>query len=118
MKQELHVAVIGSRSITDADLSKYIPRDATMLISGGASGVDTLAEKYAASHDLPIRILRPNYAVYGKRAPLLRNRQIIECADLVIAVWDGVSRGTAYTIDYAHERGVPVQLYIPPKKQE
>lgn len=115
-RNELRVAVIGSRSITDADLSGYIPRDATMLISGGASGVDTLAETYAKTHRLPIRILRPNYALYGKRAPLLRNQQIVECADLVIAVWDGVSSGTAYTIDYAHERGVPVQIFIPPKK--
>jgi nucleoside 2-deoxyribosyltransferase len=40
----------------------------------------------------------------------------VECADLVIAIWDGESTGTAYTIDYAHERGVPVRLYIPPAK--
>ena len=43
-KEELKVAVIGSRGIDGADLSRYIPKEATMLISGGAVGVDTLAE--------------------------------------------------------------------------
>lgn len=117
MKKSLCVAVIGSRSITDADLAKYIPEDAASLVSGGAEGVDTLAEAYARSHGIPIRIIRPNYELYGKHAPILRDKQIVECADLVIAVWDGVSAGTAFTVDYAHERNVPVRLYIPQKTQ-
>ena len=115
--REFCVAVIGSRSITDAELEKYIPQDATCLVSGGAEGIDTLAEAYAAKHGLPIRVIRPNYELYGKHAPLLRDKQIVECADLVVAVWNGVSAGTAFTIDYAHERNVPVQLYIPQKTQ-
>ena len=109
------VAVVGSRSITDADLAKYIPQDATCLVSGGAEGVDTLAERYAKEHGIPIRVIRPNYELYGKHAPILRDKQIVECADLVVAVWDGVSTGTAFTVDYAHERNVPVRLYIPQK---
>jgi predicted Rossmann fold nucleotide-binding protein DprA/Smf involved in DNA uptake len=113
-KAELRVAVIGSRSIDYADLSRYIPEEATALISGGAVGVDTLAEAYAKEKGLPIRIIKPQYEIFGRKAPLLRDRQIVECADLVIAIWDGESTGTAYTIDYAHEKGVPVRLYIPP----
>ena len=116
-KESFCVAVIGSRGISRADLSAYIPKQTTCLVSGGAMGVDSLAEEYAKEHGLPIRIIRPNYELFGKRAPLLRNRQIVECADLVVAVWDGKSAGTAYTIDYAHEKGVPVKLYIPPEKQ-
>lgn len=116
-KDSFCVAVIGSRGISRADLSAYIPPQTTCLVSGGAMGVDTLAEEYAKEHGLPIRIIRPNYELFGKRAPLLRNRQIVECADLVVAVWDGQSPGTSYTIDYAHERGVPVKLYIPPENQ-
>ena len=116
MKEELRVAVIGSRGIDQADLSRYIPEEATMLISGGAMGVDSLAEAYAAEKGLPIKVIKPQYSLFGKRAPLVRNRQIVECADLVVAIWDGESSGTAYTIDYAHEKGVPVRLYIPPTK--
>ncbi len=115
--KKLCVAVIGSRSIKDAVLEKYIPREAAMLVSGGAEGVDTLAEAYAKTHGIPIRVIRPNYELYGKHAPILRDKQIVECADLVIAVWDGVSKGTAFTIDYAHERNVPVRLFIPQKSQ-
>lgn len=117
MNKQLCVAVIGSRSITDADLSKYIPAQAASLVSGGAEGVDALAEAYARAHGLPIRIIRPNYELYGKHAPILRDKQIVECADLVIAVWDGVSAGTAFTVDYAHERNVPVRLYVLQKSQ-
>lgn len=113
--QQLCVAVIGSRSIQKADLARYLPAETTMLISGGAVGVDTLAEEYARKHGLPIRVIRPNYDLYGRKAPLVRNRQIVECADLVIALWDGSSSGTAYTVGYANERGVPVRLYIPPQ---
>lgn len=116
-KEPFCVAVIGSRGLSWADLSAYIPPNATSLVSGGAMGIDTLAEEYAKKHGLPIRVIRPNYSVFGKQAPLLRNRQIVECADLVIAVWDGHSPGTAYTVDYAHEKGVPVQLYILPENQ-
>ena len=116
-KEPFCVAVIGSRGISYADLSAYIPGEATCIVSGGAMGVDTLAEEFAKEHGLPIRVICPNYELFGKRAPLIRNRQIVECADLVVAVWDGSSPGTAYTIDYAHERGIPVKLYIPAPKQ-
>lgn len=112
-QQSLCVAVIGSRGIKQADLARYLPAETAMLISGGAAGVDTLAEEYAKQHGLPIRVIRPNYALYGRKAPLLRNRQIVECADLVVALWDGSSPGTAFTVEYAHERGIPVRLYIP-----
>ena len=43
----MKVAVVGSRSIGEADISRFIPPDADLIISGGAVGVDTLAEKYA-----------------------------------------------------------------------
>lgn len=112
-EQPLRVAVIGSRGIKRTDIARYLPAETTMLVSGGATGVDTLAEEYAERHGLPIRIIRPNYALYGRKAPLIRNRQIVECADLVVALWDGSSPGTAFTVNYAHERGVPVRLYIP-----
>lgn len=111
-KSEYRVAVVGSRSITAADLEKYIPASATMLLSGGAVGVDRLAERYAASHGLPIRVIPPDYALFGRSAPLIRDRQIVDEADLVIAVWDGSSPGTRYTVEYARRSGTPLRLYI------
>ena len=110
-EQKLCVAVIGSRGIKRADLSRYLPAETTMIVSGGAVGVDTLAEEYAKQRGLPIRIIRPDYERYGRKAPLIRNREIVDCADLVVAFWDGSSHGTAYTVNYAKARGVPVRLY-------
>lgn len=112
-QQQLCVAVIGSRGIKQVDLARYLPAETTMLVSGGAVGVDTLAEEYAHRHGLPIRIIRPDYAQYGRKAPLLRNKLIVDCADLVVAIWDGSSHGTAFTVNYARERGVPVRVYTP-----
>ncbi len=108
----MKVAVVGSRSIGNADISRYIPPDADLIISGGAVGVDTLAEEYADSHGIKKLILYPDYELYGKSAPLIRDKLIVDHADLVIAVWDGVSSGTEFTISYAKRRGVPCEIYI------
>ena len=108
----MKVAIIGSRSIDNADIGRHIPPDTTLIISGGAVGVDTLAEKYADAHGIKKMILLPNYELYGKSAPLIRDRLIVDNADVVIAFWDGESRGTAYTISYAKQRKVPCHVYI------
>ena len=104
------IAVVGSRSITAFDLSPYIPANCGLIISGGAKGVDTLAEKYALSHRIETLILKPDYKQFGRGAPLKRNESMIQQADMVLAVWDGKSRGTAYSIEYAKKQGKPVQV--------
>ena len=73
----MKLLVVGSRSIESFDLSKYINKEVSLIISGGAKGVDTLAEKYADKHGISKLILRPNYNLYGKAAPLLRNKQMV-----------------------------------------
>ena len=57
----------------------------------------------------------PEYARYGRTAPLKRNITIIENADLVLAFWDGASRGTKYVIDNCKKRNIPVKIYMPGK---
>lgn len=108
----MKIAVIGSRSITNVDIGKYIPSDITQLITGGARGVDTLAEKYADGHKILKLIIKPDYGKIGKFAALIRNRQIVDSADIAIAIWDGFSRGTKYTVDYAKRISKPVLVYI------
>ena len=63
----MKVAVIGSRSISNADISRFIPPDAELIISGGAIGVDTLAEKYADAKGIKKMILYPDYELYMRR---------------------------------------------------
>ena len=110
----MKVAVIGSRGLTINDLGKYLPEDTTEIVSGGAKGIDTCARNYALSHDLKLTEFLPEYNKYGRGAPLKRNLQIIEYADVVIAFWDGKSRGTKYVIDNCKKLGVQVDVHILP----
>ena len=108
------VAVIGSRSITEVDFGKILPENTTELISGGANGVDSLAASYAAEHNIPIRVIRPDYKRYFyRRAPLERNQLIVDTADFVVAVWDGSSTGTKDALTRAQNAGKPVRVYSP-----
>lgn len=107
----MRVAVVGSRDI-HVNIDNYIPSHTTTIISGGARGVDTLAEEYADKHNLGKLIFKPEYDKYGRSAPLVRNRLIVENADIVVAIWDGRSRGTKYTIDYARKLNKHLRLFV------
>ena len=94
----MKIAVIGSRNLS-VDLSPYIPVYATTIISGGANGIDRRAAAYAQDNGLELIEFLPDYDQYGRLAPLHRNNEIIDSADMVIAIWDGRSRGTKYVIN-------------------
>lgn len=114
----LKLLVAGSRSITYINLELYIPPMTGMIISGGASGIDALAELYADKHRISKTILRPRYDKYKKSAPLKRNDKMVEMCDLVLIFWDGKSRGTKHTIDYAEKIGKPMRVYNYLNKKE
>ena len=107
----MRVAVVGSRSIEVANLKRFLPKDTTEIVSGGAKGVDTQAREYALAHNLKLTEFLPEYEKYGRGAPLKRNITIIENADLVVAFWDGVSRGTKFVIEECNKRGKPIQIF-------
>ena len=114
-KQIMKVAVIGSRSVENSELlflkmKEKIPKNCSEIISGGAVGVDQLAERYAKEFELQLKLFPPEYDKYGKKAPLFRNEKIIENSDYVIAFWDGNSAGTAYSIAKCVEFGKPVRI--------
>ena len=101
----MKLLVAGSRGVRRFDLEKYIPEQTDMIITGGAVGIDTLAEQYADKKHLSKLILRPQYERYGRAAPLKRNEQMVELCDVVLVVWDGSSKGTRHTIEYAEKIG-------------
>jgi hypothetical protein len=109
----MKVAVIGSRGLAVPDLKKYLPPETTEIVSGGAKGVDTSAREYAAANGLKLTEFLPEYDKYGRGAPLKRNITIIEYADVVLAFWDGRSRGTKFVIDNCKKMGVPVKVFLP-----
>lgn len=106
----MKLLIVGSRSITDFDLSPYISVDVDTVISGGAVGIDSLAERYADLHRLSKYIMRPRYDFYGRSAPLKRNEEMVEMADAVLIIWDGCSKGTQYTLKYTRKINKPITL--------
>ncbi len=108
----MKVAVIGSRGLQIENLGDYLPPETTEIISGGAHGVDACAREYAQRQGLKLTEYLPEYSRYGRAAPLKRNITIIENADLVLAFWDGRSRGTKYVIDNCKKRNIPVEIHI------
>ena len=108
----MKLLIAGSRKIEHFDFSPYISDSITTIISGGAKGIDSLAEQYADVHRLSKIIIRPEYKKYGKAAPLKRNELLVQIADKILIVWDGVSKGTKYTIDYANKLNKDIQIIL------
>ncbi len=106
----MKLLIVGSRSITDFELSPYIAADVDTVISGGANGIDSLAEQHADLHRLSKYIIRPRYDLYRRAAPLKRNEEMVDIADAVLVVWDGSSKGAQYTLKYAKSKNKPITL--------
>ena len=71
----MKLLIAGSRSITSFDLSPYIPDEVDLIITGGAKGIDTLAEAYAKERGIPTLTVKPCYEKYGRAAPILRDEE-------------------------------------------
>ena len=108
------IAIVGSRNWRDIpSIDKFVeglPKG-TVVVSGGARGVDRIAEIAASRHGLETSIHLPDWDLHGKAAGFIRNRQIVDDADEVVAFWDGGSRGTKSTIDLAKKQGKPVRVF-------
>lgn len=107
--------IAGSRSICKYSIvKKAIEKsrfEITTVISGGAIGVDTLGEDYGAELSIPIIKMPAEWDKYGRKAGHLRNEQMADIAEALIAIWDGVSRGTMHMINIAKKKGLKVFVY-------
>lgn len=112
----MKVIIAGSRTIEDYELLEYVIKQSgfniTEIVSGGASGVDTLAERYAKENNIIFTKFAAPWNLYGKAAGPIRNRIMAEYADALIAIWDGESSGTRNMIHEAILRGKRVYRYI------
>ena len=108
----MKVAIVGSRNLTNIALDRYINDEAEEIVSGGAVGVDLCAAKYAKSKGLRLTEFFPQYECYGRAAPIVRNKQIVDYADEIIVFWNGSSRGTLSVIKYAQKTGKPLKVIV------
>ena len=106
----MKIAVIGSRNLVVKNICRYIPRACTEIVSGGAKGVDTCAADFAVENNVKLTEFLPEYNIYGRGAPIVRNKKIVEYADEIIAFWDGESRGTLSVINYCIKIGKPCRV--------
>ena len=113
MEDFLKIGVVGSRSFNDYKLMKdtldeYKDR-VFLIVSGGAKGADSLAERWAKENHVKTLIIRPEWrdgeGIYNPRAGFDRNEDIVDNSDIIIAFWDSLSRGTEDTISIAKEQG-------------
>lgn len=123
-KQEIILLVLGSRSIHRyhwcynciTHALNYVsikPSDITLLVNGGAEGVDQAAREWAMFQDPPVnvKLYKPDWDNDGIQAGMIRNTEMIEKATHVIAIWDGESSGTQQGIELAKKKGTLIGVF-------
>lgn len=105
-RMSMRVAVVGSRSFADYERLRFVLNGLTigLIISGGARGADKLAERYAEEHGIETKVFLPDWDAHGKSAGFLRNEDIVRACDMLVAFWDGKSKGTQHSIRLADEQ--------------
>ncbi|BAF73240.1 DUF2493 domain-containing protein [Sulfurovum sp. NBC37-1] len=117
MENITKVAVVGSRGFEDYVLFKTVMDkfladfESVAFVSGGASGADSLAERYAKEHGIEVIVFKPEWKRYGKRAGYMRNAQIWKEADVGIAFWDGESKGTRHSFKLAKKMSKELRVF-------
>ena len=114
----MRILVCGSRSFNDELI--FLPWmrdivnmsvDTVEIISGGAQGADAMAEKFADENGYPKTVVRPDWETDGKSAGIKRNLEMLDMnPDIVVAFWDGKSRGTQHTLIEAMKRKTPTLM--------
>lgn len=111
----MKVIIAGSRDITNYSLVEKAVQESdftiTEVVSGCCRGVDQLGEQWATEHSVSVARFPANWSVHYKAAGPIRNKEMAEYADALIALWDGQSKGTKNMIDTAKKLGLKVFIY-------
>jgi predicted Rossmann fold nucleotide-binding protein DprA/Smf involved in DNA uptake len=112
----LKVAIVGSRHFSEpdrvADYVRSLPAKASVL-TGSASGVDAAATKAAREKGIPVQVMPASFdemADASKAAA--RNQRLVDACDVLVAFWDGSSKGTRATVERALDSGKEVHVFV------
>lgn len=109
----MKIGVIGSRTFSDYTLLEKTLnqfKSIDLIVSGGAKGADLLSEKYAKEYNINTLIHYPDWNEHGRMAGFVRNSDIVNDSDIVIAFWDKKSKGTRDSIKKCHNKNTPVYI--------
>lgn len=98
------------RSVIDFMLSGIKTQKHIEIVSGGAKGADVLGERYAKEMGYALKIFPADWDKYGKKAGPVRNQQMADYGDALVAFWDGKSKGTANMIANARMKNLLVRI--------
>jgi hypothetical protein len=114
----LKIIIAGSRDFTDREFlfktmnSITLKLDKVIVVLGGARGADKLGEEWADASGFTREIYYPDYEKYGStRAPLMRNEEMAQNADVLVAFHKNNSSGTAHMIQMARKYGLEVRVF-------
>lgn len=112
----MKVIIAGSRTIEDYDIVKKAIREAnfniTEVVCGMASGVDSLGERYALEHFIPVTYFPADWKKMGKSAGYIRNEEMAKYGEALIAVIENTSKGTMHMIELAKKYKLVVYVKI------
>jgi len=109
--------IAGSRSVDNFHLvckaveESGFADEITEVVSGGAMGVDKLGERIAKKFGFHLKIFPADWKKYDKAAGMIRNKQMAEYADALIACVYNASPGTSNMIELAKDKGLKVFVY-------
>lgn len=108
--------IAGSRTIDNFEIVTKAIEDSkfeiTEVICGAARGIDACGAAWALKNNIPIKYFKADWNKYHKGAGMIRNREMGNYADALIAIWDGKSHGTKQMIEYARAKGLKVSVKI------
>lgn len=107
----MKLIVAGTRTFRRIDVGAIIKEcglDPGEVVTGAAPGIDSLASDWALREGIPVKQFPPDWNKYGRAAGPIRNAQMAEYGDALLAIWDGKSRGTRSMIEEAKKRGLPI----------
>lgn len=113
----IRVCIAGTRTFNDYSLLKTIITNAFFdisrlhIISGHAKGADELGERFANENNLLLDIYPADWRLYRNRAGAIRNAEMAQVSDCLVAFWGGESRGTKNMIKNMKKLKKPVLIY-------